>query len=358
MAALSRRAFVGGVAGLLRGELPQTELRRFRDAATEFEVLRYTDPAASSMLGPAHLRSISRGNSFLVFASDRTGVNQLFTLALKGGEARQITSFPEGVAEHSFGLTRDDRAVYCVHAGGLELVPFGRARARTLYRSPAEWSITEAAHFDTAGVFAVVEKREGRYRVRFVRTQTATGETLFESGDPITGLRPRPHRNELVISRAGRISVLQQDGHGPRELATSGRPGQALWTADGASLLYLSFPDQKGKLNEMREHFPDARQDKFVAPTSQFVTFARNSDASVFAGISGSKASPHVLLLLRTTRREMTLSEHKASSPAGVVILFTPDSQRVFYHSDRQGKTAIYAVPADRFVEKTEDRET
>jgi oligogalacturonide lyase len=358
MAALSRRAFVGGVAGLLRGELPQTELRRFRDPATEFEILRYTDPVASSLLAPAHLHSISRGNSFLLFASDRTGVNQLFTIALKSGEARQITNFPEGVSEHSFGLTRDDRAVYCVHSDGIELVAFGRGRARTLYQSPAEWSLTEAAPFETPGWFAVIEKREQRYRVRFVRTQTAAGETLFESGDAITDLRPRPHKIQVLIVRAGRVALLQQDGHGPRELPTSGRPGQALWTADGNSVLYLSFPEQKGKLNEIREHFPEAGEDKLVAPTSQFVTFARNSDASVFAGVSGSKASPHVLLLLRSARRELTLSEHKASVPARVVILFTPDSQRVLYHSDRQGKPAIYAVPADRFVEKTEDRET
>jgi oligogalacturonide lyase len=358
MAALSRRAFVGGITGLLRGELPQTELKRFRDPATEFEILRYTDPAASSILAPAHLRSVSRGNSSLVFASDRGGTNQLFVIALKSGEARQITSFAEGVEGHSFGLTRDDRAVYCVHSNAVELVPLGRGRTRTLYRSPAEWSITEAAPFDTPGLFAVTEKREQRYRVRFVRTQAAAGDTLFESGDPITELRPRPHRNELLIARAGRIGLLKQDGHGPRDFGTSGRPGQALWTADGSSLVYLSFPEQKGRLNELREHFPETGQDKLVAPTSQFVTFSRNSDASVFAGISGSKASPHVLLLLRTTRRELTLSEHKASSPARVVIFFTPDSQRVFYNSDRHGKSAIFAVPADRFVEKTEDRET
>jgi oligogalacturonide lyase len=88
------------------------------------------------------------------------------------------------------------------------------------------------------------------------------------------------------------------------------------------------------------------------------VTFARNGDASVFAGVSGSKASPYVLLLLRTTRREMTLSEHKTSAPAEVSIFFTPDSQRVFYHSDRQGKPAIYAVPAERLVERIEDKQT
>jgi oligogalacturonide lyase len=358
MAAFSRRAFVGGIAGLLRGELPQSALRRLRDPATEFEILRYTDPAVASVLAPTHLRSISHGNSFLVFSCNRTGVSQLFSMSLKNGDARQITNFPEALVPRSFWLTRDDRAACCVHSEAIDTVQLSGGRIRTLYRAPAEWDLVEGAPFEAAGWFAAVEKRSDRYRVRYVRAQTAAGETLFESADPITALRPRPRRLELLIARAGRLSILQQNGRGPRDLATRGRPGQALWSADGASIVYLSVPDQKGRLNELREHFPETGEDKLIAPTSQFATFARNGDASVFASVSSSKASPHVLLLLRTTRRELTVSEHKASVPGDVVILFTPDSQRVFYHSDREGKPAIYAVLADRLVEKTEDKET
>jgi oligogalacturonide lyase len=123
---------------------------------------------------------------------------------------------------------------------------------------------------------------------------------------------------------------------------------------DGKSILYLSYPEAKNKLNELREHTPDTNEDKLIARTSQFVNFTRNSDASVFAGVSNSKASPHILLLLRVTRRELTICEHKASDPANVMVLFSPNSQRLFYQTDRQGKPAIYSVAVDRFVEKTE----
>ena len=34
--------------------------------------------------------------------------------------------------------------------------------------------------------------------------------------------------------------------------------------------------------------------------------------------------------------------------------LFSPDSQRVFFQSDKDGKAALYRVQVERFVEKTE----
>jgi oligogalacturonide lyase len=355
MAALSRRALIGGVAGLVRAELArvETQLTRLRDPATEFEILRYSDPANSGLLAGSHLRSVARNNSSLVFCSDRTGVFQLWRLELKTGVSRQLTEFGGGVAPHSFALTRDERAVCCLHGNAIELVQIARGGVRTQYRAPSEWQIVEAAPFDAPASFAAIEQRGQRFRVRFVRA--AAADTLFEAGEPMAGPRPRPRRTELLVRRGGRLSLLRQDRRTLHDLATRGRAGQAVWSADGTSVIYLSFPEEKGRLNELREHFPDSGEDKLIAPTSQFVTFARNGDASVFAGISGNKASPHVLLLLRTTRREMTLSEHKASSPQDVSILFTHDSQRVFYHSDRQGKPAIYAVPAERLVEKTEE---
>ncbi len=82
--------------------------------------------------------------------------------------------------------------------------------------------------------------------------------------------------------------------------------------------------------------------------------FGRNGDASVFIGASGSKASPHVLLLLRVTRREFTLAEHRASDPAMVAPIFAPASQRIFFTSDRHGKPALYTMSVERFVEETE----
>jgi oligogalacturonide lyase len=107
----------------------------------------------------------------------------------------------------------------------------------------------------------------------------------------------------------------------------------------------------------LREHIPDTGEDKLIANTTQFVTFDRNADASVFVGASGSKASPYVLLLVRSGRREMTLAEHKASTPQSVVVAFSSNSQRLFYNTDREGRPAIYSIPLEKFVEDTDNAE-
>ena len=61
-----------------------------------------------------------------------------------------------------------------------------------------------------------------------------------------------------------------------------------------------------------------------------------------------------MLLLLRITRREFTLCEHKAANPETVAPVFSPDSRRVIFQSDRDGHPAIYSVHVDRLVEPTE----
>jgi len=72
------------------------------------------------------------------------------------------------------------------------------------------------------------------------------------------------------------------------------------------------------------------------------------------AGFYGSKASPYILLLVRYVKREHALCEHHASDPTQVAPIFSPNSRRVFFHSDRHGKTAIYSVRVERLVEETD----
>ena len=75
----------------------------------------------------------------------------------------------------------------------------------------------------------------------------------------------------------------------------------------------------------------------------------------MFVGASGSKASPYVLLLVRAVQRELTLCEHRASDPAIVSPIFSPNSQNVFFSSDQHGKPAIYRIAVDKLVEATEE---
>ena len=107
-------------------------------------------------------------------------------------------------------------------------------------------------------------------------------------------------------------------------------------------------------LNTIREFVPETNTDRLVSATSQFVHLGVNGDASVFVGASGSRASPYILLLLRRTRREMTLCEHRAGDPGRVAPIFSPDSQGVYFQSDKHGKPAIYFISVERLVERTD----
>ena len=136
-----------------------------------------------------------------------------------------------------------------------------------------------------------------------------------------------------------------------------GKVLQAMWSPDGQSLLYLHDPGSPGESVAIREQDVDGRADRLLAKTSQYACFARNANATVFLGASRSKASPYLLLLLRLTRRELTLSEHRAHEAATASVMFSPDSQHVFFQGDREGKPVVYWVRVDRLIEKTESPE-
>jgi oligogalacturonide lyase len=53
----------------------------------------------------------------------------------------------------------------------------------------------------------------------------------------------------------------------------------------------------------------------------------------------------------------LTLCEHRASDPALAAPIFSPDSQLVYFLSDKEGKPAIYRIHVERFVEKIEPEE-
>lgn len=351
----SRRIFFGCVPALARAatrlEVYPSEMRRLRDLATEFDMRRLTDPRHASLLPKPHLRAVSSRNSFLVFSSDRTGSMQGFRMDLKTGEIRQIIA-AAALDPETLCLTPDEHAVNFFDGRTLKQQWIGRSRERTLYEVPTGWERAAGFGAATDGLFHI-EKRGEQHRIQRTRF-TGANSTVIEAGVPLADPIPRPRRAGLLYRRSGELWLIAYDGTLNRPLKTADGPlGQALWSADGRTVHYLSFPP--GKLHQLRDCVPDTNEDKLVAATSQFAGFARNSDSTVFVGASANRASAHILLLLRVTQREMTLCEHRASDPAAVVLVISPNSQRLYFQTDREGKAAIYEMALERFVEQTRE---
>jgi oligogalacturonide lyase len=361
-AARSRRWFLLSIpAGLSvlraaetgKGRSFPSTLFRYSDASTEFPVLRLTDPAYTSVLPAAYQRAVSKRN-FMLYASDVTGRWEAFRMDLKNGQSRQLTE-AEALNPASLSLLPDDRGFGYLDGDRLMEASLSTLRAREIYKMEAGWQGSGLTIAEDGLYAAVVEKRSAQYRLQLVHMAKGEAVKLVESDEEIHDPIPRPRRASILYRRAGAAWLADYDTkHDYRLRLAEGESGPAEWSPDGRTILYLNYPADSAKLHNIREFTPDTNEDKILAPTTQFVGFGSNTDASVFVGASGSKASPHVLLLVRAVKRELTLAEHRASDPRMVAPVFSPNSQRVFFRSDQHGKPAIYTMSVERLVEKTE----
>jgi oligogalacturonide lyase len=275
---------------------------------------------------------------------------------LKTGESRLLTE-AEGLVADSLTLTPDERNFCYVAGRSLFVESLAGARIREVYRAAAGFELGRGLGLSDDGLYAaLVERKPGMDRLRLISMRTGMATILAESSEPLADPMPRPRRASILYRRGeNEVALVNFDGAQNRTLRVApGTLGSALWSTDGRTILYLSFPSDPKQLHALREFTPDSNEDRFVSVTSQFVTFNHNGDSSVMVGASGSKASPYVLLLVRSVKRELTLCEHRASDPRLVTTLFSPNSQRIFFQSDRDGKMAIYTMPVERLVEATE----
>jgi oligogalacturonide lyase len=350
----------GGPAVLLRGaggrgQVYPSERWRYADPATEFEVVRLTDPVHATYLPWTAANIVTRRGTALLCASDRTGSMQAFRLDWKSGEARQLTDCA-ALDKQALAWHPGERSFFCFDGRSLAHVSLSTLRSREIYGSPEGWTRGSGFSVTEDGLFALlVETRQERSRLRMIGLSkpgaTTVAETVGAMEDPL----PRPKRAGILYRRdPNSLWLVNYDGAGNRRLRTAEGPvGPALWSADGRTVLYLSYAEEARPRHTLREHTPDTNADQLVGATTQFVGFQRNADSSVFVGASGSVAAPHVLLLLRAARRELTLCEHAARDARQVEPLFAPDSQRIFFQSDRHGRPALYTMPLERFVERT-----
>ncbi len=365
----SRRALLSSLtapallAELDRKRVLPSDWRRYADPATEFEVVRLTDPAYVSLLGAPYNRTIGRRSGYLLFSGDRpdgpfSGL-QVFRMDLSNGQSRRLTELPD-LDPSTLVLVPPERTFLCFAGPALMQVDQTTLKARELYRVPDGWRRTAGISVSVDGLYAAFCETNGKTsHVRLLALATRNVNTVVET--PFEPLHPliRPRRAQICYRQdQTALWLVDFSGSQNRRLRIAeGAIGETLWGPGGQSLLYLHLPEAGTGLNSIREHRPDANADALVTKTSQFVSFGINGDASVFVGASRNKASPLILLLVRLARREMSVAEHKAGNPEMTTPVFTPDSQRILFASDRHGKPAIYMMRVEKLVDKTEEDE-
>ena len=365
----SRRLFLASIPGICvaattgKGSQLPSVVSHYTDPSTEFPVFRLTDPEHSSFLPPHYARAVSRKGSFLLYASGASGSMQAYRLDLKTGQARLLTD-AENFSPACFTLLADERSFCYADRGRLYLSGLASLRPRLVYQAPEGFQPTGLSITDDGLSAALVEQKGSHYRLQWIRMSDGMAATLVEASqenDEISDPVPRPRRASVLYRRAGGVWLANTTGtqnagkQNYRLRLADGQALSALWTPDGKDALYLNVPPDPHKLRNIRQFTPDTNEDKAISDTTQYACFERNADASVFVGASGSKASPHVLLLVRAVGRELTLCEHRASNPAMVAPIFSPNSQSVFFSSDQHGKPAIYRIAVDKLVEATEE---
>ena len=352
----SRRAFLIGGAGVAWASDPPknivlpSEAKRYSDGVTEFQVLRLTAPDHTAAL-TAYFNRCVAGRAFLLYASDRGGKMDVYRLDLKSFENRKLTD-GDAIRPETIDLLPGDRNFIVADGKTLWLLPANGGRQREMYTGSGEIVAASASEDGTQA--AVIESR---YDVPPDACSMGKGSprVLVEADERLSDPVHRRQRASILFRRGqNAIWLANYDGQQTYRLRLpAGSIADPQWAPDGRSLLYLLVPDDPGQRGQIHEFTPDTNEDKLVAPTSRFVRFSANADAAVFVGSSASKAAPHVLLLLRSVKRELTICEHRASDPAAVAPVFSPNSQRVFFVSDQHGKPAIYTMSVERLVEET-----
>jgi oligogalacturonide lyase len=266
----------------------------------------------------------------------------------------------------SLSLSPDEKAFYFFDGPALNATSLPNLQTKIVYTLPegsTRMGMTVAA--DGSVLFAEGKPGDWRIvRIASAHSTPGTGTAIVRADTEIDLLLARPRRPQILYRTGGALWLANYDSSGKNDGSAKqpirfepGQIGEVLWTPSGRTLIYLYIPDDAKQLIALRENSPEENSDKQIARTSQFATVSPNGDSSVFTGASRSKASAYVLILLRVTRRELTLCEHHASDPAMVSPVFSPDSQSVFFVSDRHGKSAIYRVHVEKFVEATAEDE-
>ncbi len=270
-----------------------------------------------------------------------------FEVDLRNGVLRQLAE-ADSLDPTSLSLDQPGRSLYFLDGNDLVEVPVkvGRAikRGTTVAKS--------------VSAFSLATSRSELFVIRAGRLEQLHGNDAITLADGAAGpCLARPDGRGCLFSRSAsgddkELWYASSSNPGKPALITRSSFSSPQWSPDGESVFFLKdVPKANVVLSEVYEVKPEQGAESCVSKTSQFASFAPNGDDSVFVGASRSRAQPNILLLLREPQREMTLCEHRASHPQDVRPVFSPDSRRVYFQSDREGKSAIYSVNVEQLVE-------
>ncbi|MBV8809606.1 MAG: PD40 domain-containing protein [Acidobacteriaceae bacterium] len=361
---ITRRAMLamlpGGLAAAASKPVQRTrqlpsvgEFVRFADPVTETPVVRLTNPVSASVLPAATNRFVSVKDRFLVFSSNRTGRFAPFRVNLRTGVLTQLAS-PQALDPRSLCLDRAEKLLYFLDGGSLRRVSLVGKKEEP----PVTSKISAFSMGASATEFLVLREGTLEYlngdAVQLI-AENVSGECLIQPGGKGCIFARGASESRDYENREYWYAPLKT----PRPVLTQlagGRVSDAVWSADGRSILFLR-EIAKGDIviSEIWEATLETATARCIAPTSQFAVFSPNADDSVFVGASRSRAQRNIILLLRSVRREFTLCEHRSKDAGFASPVFSPDSKRVYFDSDRDGKPAIYSVNVELLVEPTPD---
>lgn len=330
-----------------RSPLPQTgDFVRFADPLTENYVVRLTHPGWESILPSARNRFISSKERFLLYSSDRGGKGlSPWMMDLRTGRARALGEVRD-LVPRSLCLDSHERTFYLLDGRTIKEIALSNLKVRTLADEVEDFAV------DFTGVQLFAVKNGQLIGIR-------DGAVVTKQMDGATELSVRPSGEGCFFQRGEsperrELWYVPLKNPGKPKLLTQGKIWNLIWNPNGDSVLFLREAEVNGVLiPEIHEVSPESGAERPVERTNQFAAFAPNGNGSVFVGASRSKAQPAIDLMLRSPQRELTLCEHRSNEPASVAPVFSPDSRRVYFQSDREGRWALYAVNVERLVEPT-----
>lgn len=393
----TRRGVLG--AGLLTAGSSASARQGSRFEASEVELTdeltgrtlsRLTDPKTLFHFPHYHHRFMSASGRSLIFAGEPDGTRQLFYYDLRRFRATQLTAGSR-VYSHSATVDAEERQMYFLQDDALKRSSLKGRGQHTVFRHPGGWRFT--GHMSVSSddrTAVVVEMREDDFRndpteqfaqrpqcrLRLIDLLTGADRVLTTDRAWITHPQLRPGRRELSYRHEGPADQVENrlywtniDRHEPVpvRLENGGRIEREYWTPSGAELRFVHYPGRDLRGSTIRAIVPETGEQRRIARCSAFGWAQENRDGTAFVGASRRPSGPNIYVLFPQLDREITLCEHGASGKPYPIAgsdeldhecghpetVFSPDSQWIYFTSDRDGKPALYRMQVEDLVEPT-----